>query len=946
MALTPQPPGNPSPPNDLTEQAVADPAIPNNLTEQTAGSPAIPNNLTEQAAGSPAIPNDLTEAAVGAVAIPNNLTEQAAGSPAIPNNLTEQAVANPAAPNDLASDPVTNLVLQSGNIRDGAWTKNDSTIISSGSDLVSEFLAPDVLQRIEPASTATIAPIVAQSVTVVSGQEYTLSFFARASQLRYIQVSFGSADVSGDPRVNFDLANDSQSIDAIDGGITATIGNSIEVVSGAQLARITVTFTPIVTSLLFRVQLLISNTATRLATEAHTTGDGLYLSGFQLQTGGQATSYIRTTTAQVTQGELNIPNNLTEQAAGSPAIPNNLTEQAVGSVAIPNNLNEQAVGEFPRTFRPLLDLNFAEQVYGKNDVPKEFDDLFTYTRNSIGGFWNRRKNPQGRWQTFIDTDWIGSITNLVTYSTELTTTGTDWLLSTGCLISKSFTDKTPDGFDAFILGSDGNQPFPNLNQTLTETGQNNWSFYCKDIDSGYLVIRLEGTDVGAAAQTVCSWQFNFDGTFTYQSGYTTPELGASYEGDGWWRIYLAVDTTTLTKVNIYPKWNESVEGSVLVGQAQLTAGAKIKPFIETIATTVSETFTEAPRFEYDPVTAESRGYLAESGSTNLQEWSQELERSTFNKSGLNSTTPVLANAILAPDGTYSADKIRENSVNEQHYIQDSITFTASDYTFSVYAKAGERSQIVLRSGSSGVYPVNCRFDLSSGIVVVESEGSASIEDVGDGWYRCSVTALATAAATNCRVTLHDGSSSTYTGVSGNGVYLWGWQVEEEEYATSYIYTDGGTTLRAPDVALTKLPIGLDMSREFTARVIFRKNYVQAVGNRFALWQDDASTNGLFIGARDGNEQVRYRVGSLAASPTGNLKTLDNSEVVLRLAADGLATGFIDKVNGGTSTPTLNNVGERPFYVGSNDSNTQQLDGTIKRITIYQLGLTDTEIDLI
>jgi hypothetical protein len=140
----------------------------------------------------------------------------------------------------------------------------------------------------------------------------------------------------------------------------------------------------------------------------------------------------------------------------------------------------------------------------------------------------------------------------------------------------------------------------------------------------------------------------------------------------------------------------------------------------------------------------------------------------------------------APNGTLTADKLIATVVNDQHRIDQTPTSTAVSQTFSVYAKAGEYPGIGLRLGTTGA-----GFNLTTGTVFSTSVGvTASIQSVGDGWYRCSITKAAGVANDIGRINISDGvtAATNFAGDGTSGIFIWGAQLVEGTDAKPYFPT--------------------------------------------------------------------------------------------------------------------------------------------------------------
>jgi hypothetical protein len=203
------------------------------------------------------------------------------------------------------------------------------------------------------------------------------------------------------------------------------------------------------------------------------------------------------------------------------------------------------------------------------------------------------------------------------------------------------------------------------------------------------------------------------------------------------------------------------------------------------------TFTRASRGTF----VGSDGVLR-TAVTNLLLRSEEFDNASWTK--VRAT--VSANTIAAPNGTLSADTgIEDASASTTHnpLIQDATIIANGTYTASLYVKTKERSRgdIWFSSTDSANY-VAGSFNLGTGTISASNAGTgsgavASIANVGDGWYRVSVTGSIGSSLTTGRLVLRlaDGTGSiVYTGDGTSGIYLWGAQLEQSSTAGEYIPT--------------------------------------------------------------------------------------------------------------------------------------------------------------
>ena len=164
-------------------------------------------------------------------------------------------------------------------------------------------------------------------------------------------------------------------------------------------------------------------------------------------------------------------------------------------------------------------------------------------------------------------------------------------------------------------------------------------------------------------------------------------------------------------------------------------------------------------------------------SPNLLTFTQEVDNAAWSKSG----TSVTAEAGLAPDGTLTADKVAETAVTAVHNCGQSITTTNALHTFTVHLRAAERTFAMLyhtqTNSGVGVNLLTGETGTPSGL---STPTSVSVTSTGSGWYRVSMTVMATAASNFFGIYTMTSltGSSNFAGTAGNGIFVWGAQLEQ------------------------------------------------------------------------------------------------------------------------------------------------------------------------
>lgn len=215
--------------------------------------------------------------------------------------------------------------------------------------------------------------------------------------------------------------------------------------------------------------------------------------------------------------------------------------------------------------------------------------------------------------------------------------------------------------------------------------------------------------------------------------------------------------------------------------------------------------------DHDPITHAPLGVLIEEQRTNLLTYSEQFDNAAWTKS----RSTVTANTTTAPDGTTTADKLVPNTVDGTHRVyQTGVTHGVDGTkTMTCYLKAGEfLFGSVMISDSSESDRVIAQFNLTDGTISTAvsvggaggtfTNPTANISPVGNGWYRCSVTATIAASEATVVGWVWSGNTvsgvSTFAGDDTSGIYLWGAQLEAGAFPTSYIPTVASQVTRAAD----------------------------------------------------------------------------------------------------------------------------------------------------
>ena len=167
---------------------------------------------------------------------------------------------------------------------------------------------------------------------------------------------------------------------------------------------------------------------------------------------------------------------------------------------------------------------------------------------------------------------------------------------------------------------------------------------------------------------------------------------------------------------------------------------------------------------------------------------------------------VTPNTTISPIGILNAYSLIEDSVNSTHVLRKSFTSSNTGYSFSFFvkSKSGDR-YVELDLGFTSSKSV---FDIENGTIISDTTNNAKITSLDDNWYKISISDTVALGENSYDIRLVDklSGSDAYLGNGASGIYIYGAQLEEQSYSTSYIPTSGASATRNQELCNDATPV--------------------------------------------------------------------------------------------------------------------------------------------
>jgi hypothetical protein len=329
--------------------------------------------------------------------------------------------------------------------------------------------------------------------------------------------------------------------------------------------------------------------------------------------------------------------------------------------------------------------------------------------------------------------------------------------------------------------------------------------------------------------------------------------------------------------------------------------------------------------------------LIEEQRTNLLTYSSDFSNAVWSATGLTVTSA----ATIAPDGSLTGQKAIPTTVSANHLfnrLTGVTTVIGTAYTTSWFAKKGEYNFCKLQLQSSA-FSINswANFNLNTGTVAtVGGSGTASIVNIGNGWYRCifSDTATANQITGTQNFVLPSDTNSVITGDGYSGIYILGTQLEQGSFPTSYIPTTSAQVTRNADQASM-------------TGTNFSSWYNQSQGSFYAQIDTNAISNIAILGGSSSTFLGYWNGAGILSTYNGTSVLTGNVGLGGKVTMTYSTAGRTLLGNGGSAVSDTSLVGSNSQILlgvgASGGAYPNALNGHIRKLTYYPQALSSQNL---
>ena len=324
---------------------------------------------------------------------------------------------------------------------------------------------------------------------------------------------------------------------------------------------------------------------------------------------------------------------------------------------------------------------------------------------------------------------------------------------------------------------------------------------------------------------------------------------------------------------------------------------------------IEEVDSGQPRVDY--LNNTKGAMLLEPSRTNLVSYSED-----FNLLVKKNNAVVTSNATLSPSGSLNADEITFDGTAYGRVEAVVPATVGQTYTISLYLKnkdLSDKTQVWIGFSQSS----------QGGYVTITDE-----------WQRYDIT------------TTSDGTSE-YPRIQFGGtgsLYAWGFQTEQQSYATSYIPTNGSAVTRVADSCSQTVPDGVIGQTEGSVFLDITRDGLESYTQRVLTLSNGTTNNVIGLQLTAANQITFYveNGGSNQVVITKSNATTENVNV--KIGVSYKANDFVMYIDGvQVGVDTSGSVPTTSVIKYANPSGSLQYVGFVNDFKLYNTRLSNSEL---
>ena len=343
--------------------------------------------------------------------------------------------------------------------------------------------------------------------------------------------------------------------------------------------------------------------------------------------------------------------------------------------------------------------------------------------------------------------------------------------------------------------------------------------------------------------------------------------------------------------------------------------------------------------------------LLEPSRTNLVTYSEDFTQWT-KQSITDSEINLVSNSLT---GSIDASELEDTSTsNYARLTLNTTTLASTAYRFSCFVKK-----------TTGVQTSCPAFQLEIGhdyLVLNTTTGETKTDaldagntnysdinviDFNSEWWKLEMTA--TSVGTSTRVAIYPAFTGTFGSSASSSnignVTIYGIQVEQGSYATSYIPTSGSSVTRAAEASSQDVPTSVINSTQGTMYFEGSSSESNISYIYFLSLSDGTLNNRLEIRQSAAVLQFLWRVGGVyqnAISKSG-IDITTNFKMAVRYSSTDIVMYYNGEKVDTITSPTLYSANTLDRIAFDEGDGGRDLTGTVKDVRLYDTPLTDSEL---